>query len=144
MSFNGIGGKDLCCFNTLKASLTSPIMTDSFQNNPIMRHSFDFALMIDNYCSKLREMKRFDMARQLFKSGTSIGANVWEAQEPESRADFVHKMKISAKEARESFFWLLLCKNGQGYPPSEDLINKLAEIRRLLSAIIHSSKQKPY
>ena len=106
-----------------------------------MRHSFEFALMVDAYCLHLQEMKRFDMAKQLFKSGTSIGANVWEAQEPESKADFVHKMKIAAKEARESSFWLLVCKNGKGYPTPDELINKLAEIRRLLSAIIHTSKQ---
>jgi four helix bundle protein len=118
-------------------------MTEQFQNNPIMRHSFEFALMIDGYCSQLQEMRRFDMARQLFKSGTSIGANTWEAQEPESKSDFVHKMKIAAKEAREASFWLLVCKHGKGYPAPDELITKLAEIRRILSAIIHSAKQPP-
>ena len=113
------------------------------QKNPIVRHAFEFALMVDAFCADLRANQKFDLSRQLFRSGTSIGANIWEAQEAESKADFIHKMKIAAKEARETHFWLLLCKHANGYPTAQDLLDKLAEIRRILSAIIHTSKNKP-
>ncbi len=97
--------------------------------------------MIEAYCEECRAKHKFDIARQLFRAGTSIGANVWEAQDPESRADFIHKMKIAAKEARETLFWLLVCKYSPNYPPTDPILLKLSEIRKLLNAIIHSSKR---
>ena len=118
------------------------MLPEIYQNNPIVRHSFEFALLIDSYCAELNKSHKYDLSRQLFRSGTSIGANVWESQEAESKSDFIHKMKIAAKEARETYFWLLVCQNAPNYPPTEDLLNKLAEIRRLLSAILFSSKRK--
>jgi four helix bundle protein len=118
------------------------MLSEIDQKNPIVRHSFEFALLVEAYCEHLREQKKFDLARQLFRAGTSIGANIWEAQESESRADFIHKMKIALKEAREALFWLLLCKHSKGYPVPQELLDKLAEIRRILSAIIHTSKQR--
>jgi four helix bundle protein len=81
------------------------------------------------------------LSRQLFRSGTSVGANIREAQEAESKADFIHKMKIAAKEARETHFWLLLCKHAKNYPIPQELLDKLAEIRKILCAIIYSSKK---
>ena len=118
------------------------MLSEIDQKNPIVRHSFEFALMVESFCAALRERQKFDLSRQLFRAGTSIGANVWEAQEAESKADFIHKMKIGAKESSETLFWLLLCKHSKGYPVSTELLDKLAEIRRLLSAIIFSSKNK--
>ena len=61
------------------------------------------------------------MANQLFKSGTSIGSNVREAQNAESKADFIHKMKIAAKEADETEYWLGLCNESKNYPKTEEL-----------------------
>lgn len=60
----------------------------------------------------------------MLKSGTLIGASVREAQNAESRADFIHKIKIAAKEADETIYWLLLCKNSKGYNNDcDDLIS---------------------
>ena len=73
-----------------------------FDNNPILKLSFDFALLTIEYCERLETEKEYIIARQLLKSGTSIGANAMEAQNGESKADFIHKMKIAAKEAEES------------------------------------------
>lgn len=78
------------------------------ETNPILKLSFEFSLMIIQYCEALEENKKYVIARQLLKSGTSIGANAIEAQNAESRADFIHKMKIAAKEAEETQYWLLL------------------------------------
>jgi len=117
------------------------MLSEIDQKNSIVRHSFEFALLIDAYTNDLSSLKKYDLSRQLFRSGTSIGANVWEAQEAESRADFIHKMKIAAKEARETTYWLLICKYAKNYPAPQVLLDKLEEIRRLLSAIIFSSKK---
>ncbi len=74
-------------------------------NNPILKLSFDFSLMIIEHCEALEACKKYVIARQLLKSGTSIGANAMEAQNPESRANFIHKIKIAAKEADETQYW---------------------------------------
>jgi four helix bundle protein len=78
----------------------------------------------------------------LLKSGTSIGANVREAQNAESRLDFVHKLKIAAKEAEETEYWLLLCEKSSSYPTTNNLITSLISIKKLLNAIISKMKSK--
>ena len=70
------------------------------KENLIVELSFQFSLKIIEYTEKLESKRRFNMSNQLFKSGTSVGANVREAQNAESKADFIHKMKIAAKECR--------------------------------------------
>jgi four helix bundle protein len=114
---------------------------EKIQQNPILRHTFQFALQIEAYVDRLYELKKFDLAKQLFRSGTSIGANVFESQQAESKHDFIHKLKIAAKEASETHFWLLICQNRPGYPPCEHLLSLLEEINKLLSAIIASTKK---
>ena len=86
------------------------------KKNPILKLSFDFSLLIIDYCSKLDENKKFLISKQLFRSGTSIGANAFEAQNAESKADFIHKIKISAKESDETQYWLMLCNHSYDYP----------------------------
>lgn len=113
-----------------------------FDKNPILRLSFDFSLMVIEYCEKLEAGKRYVIARQLLKSGTSIGANVMEAQNGESKADFIHKMKIAAKEAEESQYWLWLCQHAENYPDCKKLIDKLEEINKVLGKILATSKRK--
>ena len=82
------------------------------------------------------------MASQIFRSGTSIGANIREAQNAESRADFVHKFKIAAKEADELEYWLSLCKKSAFFPsPSEHLFSELKSIILIMSKIISTSKK---
>ncbi|UOQ73592.1 four helix bundle protein [Hymenobacter cellulosilyticus] len=110
-------------------------------DNPIVRISFDFALQVLAYVQELEQVRRFVIAQQFLRSGTSIGANVREAQHAESRADFVHKCKVAAKEAAETEYWLLLCKHAPSYPePPTTLFTTLLDIQRLLSRIISSSK----
>lgn len=62
------------------------MLSEIDQKNPIVRHSFEFAVMVEAFCADLRAQQKFDLARQLFRAGTSIGANIWEAQEAESKA----------------------------------------------------------
>ena len=110
--------------------------------NPILKLSFDFSLMILEYCEKLITARKFVIAHQLTKSGTSIGANAMEAQNAESKADFIHKMKIAAKEAEETQYWLMLCNYAQNYPDCNELLMKLEEIHRVLGKILSTAKRK--
>jgi hypothetical protein len=61
--------------------------------NPLLRLSFDFSVTIIAYCEQIEELKKYVLARQLMRSGTSVGANSMEAQNAESKADFIHKSK---------------------------------------------------
>lgn len=110
--------------------------------NPIVVLTFQFSIKIIEYVETLEQSRKYIIARQLLKSGTSIGANVWEAQHAESRADFIHKIKIAAKEAEETIYWLMLCNDVNGYNKDcESLIENCKEIRRVLAKIIFTSKQ---
>jgi four helix bundle protein len=109
--------------------------------NIILDKSLEFALEIISFSEILEENRKYVIARQILKSGTSIGANIREAQSCESRADFVHKLKIADKEADETEYWLLLCNKSVSYPSNHDLPPKLLEIKKLLSSIIASAKR---
>lgn len=115
---------------------------EMFDNNPILKLTFDFSLMVIDYCESLESARKYVLARQLLKSGTSIGANCMEAQNAESKADFIHKMKITAKEAEESQYWLWLCDYGKNYPDCKLLIEKLEEINKVLGKILTTAKSK--
>ncbi|MEI8272673.1 MAG: four helix bundle protein [Paludibacter sp.] len=110
--------------------------------NRIIDLSFAFALKIVAYTEKLEELRKYVISNQLLKNGTSVGANVREAQNCESKADFIHKFKIAAKEADETEYWLLLCKYSDNYPFEESLMDDIKEIQRIVNSIISSSKSK--
>ncbi len=115
---------------------------DLFENNPILKLSFDFSLLAIDYCELLDTSKKYIISKQLFRSSTSIGANAMEAQNAESKADFIHKMKLAAKEADETQYWLMLCTYAKGYPDCLQLSNKLQEIQRVLNKILGTAKSK--
>ncbi len=110
-------------------------------NNPIVQLTFNFSLRVIEYCELLETMKKFCLARQLLKSGTSIGANVWEAQNSESKSDFIHKFKIAAKEVYETKYWTYLCQHSKSYPDSSHLITDLESISKIITKIISTSKR---
>lgn len=111
------------------------------RKNEILELSFEFALSIIEFCETLESKRKYVIAQQLLKSGTSIGANVREAQNPHSRADFISKLIIAAKEADETEYWLLLCNKSQNYPDPNGLLDKVLSIKKLLSKIISTSKR---
>jgi four helix bundle protein len=78
------------------------------KKNLIVDLTFQFAPDVIEFTELLEEKCRCNMANQLFRSGTSIGANIREAQNAESKTDFIHKIKIAAKEADETYYWLIL------------------------------------
>lgn len=109
-------------------------------DNLIKQLSFEFSVKIIRYTEKLENIKKFNLANQLFRSGTSIGANVNEAQSAESKSDFIHKMKIADKEAHETAYWLKLTQELEHYPKDEQLMNDLTVIMKILNKIIATSK----
>ncbi|MBX3239099.1 MAG: four helix bundle protein [Chitinophagaceae bacterium] len=108
--------------------------------NVIVDKTIAFSLAIIDYCEELANEKKFVIAKQLLRSSTSIGANVFEAQNAESKADFIHKMKIAAKEASETLYWLTLCERSKHYRFDKILIEDLDEVIKILSKIISSAK----
>jgi len=108
--------------------------------NIIVEKSLDFGVEIVRFCELLEEKKKYVVAKQLLRCGTSVGANVFESQHAESRADFVHKMKIAIKEANETLYWLLICERSESYPVDSSLKEKVEELIRIMSKIIISSK----
>jgi four helix bundle protein len=110
--------------------------------NIILNKSIDFSLDIISYCEILEEKRKYVITNQLLKSGTSIGANIHEAQNAESKADFIHKMKIAAKEIEETKYWLILCEKAESYPFNENLKQKIKEISLITYKIITTSKTR--
>lgn len=114
------------------------------KDNLIAKLSFDFGLAAMKFCDNLYSHKKFVIANQFLRSALSIGANIREAQNAESRADFIHKMKISCKEGDESEFYLQLIANAYQIPETEILLRSLASINRILNKIITTAKEKQH
>jgi len=112
------------------------------ENNPLLKKSIEFSLAVIEYCEILEANKKYILARQLLRSATSIGANSMEAQNPESKADFIHKIKIAAKEADETQYWLTLCDVAGSYPDCKQLLAKLEELTKIIGKILATSKRK--
>jgi four helix bundle protein len=116
---------------------------EDMKENVLKTKSFDFSLRIVKLHQYMKEEKKeYVMSKQLLRSGTAIGALVREAEHAESRADFIHKLSISLKEANESEYWMeLLFKGGYMDKLSYDSMNHdLSELLRLLVAIVKKAK----
>ena len=109
--------------------------------NLIVELTFSFSLKIIDFTELLESKRKFNMANQLFRCGTSIGANINEAQGAESKNDFKHKCKVAYKEAEETEYWLKLCKHAENYPFNENMFTDIQSIKRILGKIISSTNQ---
>lgn len=113
------------------------------KENIVKDKSFAFALRVVRLCRYLNEAKReFVLSKQLLRSGTAIGALVREAEQAESKADFIHKMAIALKEANETDYWIELLFQSETLNQKEyDSIKpEVVELCKLLTSIIKSSK----
>lgn len=79
--------------------------------NIILNKTIEFSLAVIEYVELIESGRKYVVANQLLKSGASIGANVYEAQNAESKIDFIHKFKTAAKAVEETKYWLVLCQN---------------------------------
>jgi len=112
------------------------------KRNVIKEKSFEFAKEIVYLYKNLADKKEFVLSRQVLKSGTSIGANIREAEHAQSKADFINKLSISLKEANETEYWLDLLyeTNYLSDELFQNLKNKNIELLKLLISIINTSK----
>lgn len=116
-----------------------------FMNNPVEEKSFSFAVRIVKLGRYLNEQKKeFILSKQILRSGTSIGANIAEAQQAQSNADFISKMNIALKEAAETKYWIKLLE-ATGYlsnTETKSILAECIELERILYSIIRTSKSK--
>jgi len=111
--------------------------------NEIFELSFEFALEIIELYKFLVSENEYIMSKQLLRSGTSIGANINEAQAAQTKKDFISKMCIASKEARETHYWIeLLRKSGylDKYKQTELLLDHITSIIKLLTKIVKTSQ----
>lgn len=114
------------------------------KENLIQQKTYDFALKIINISRQMQLNKEFVLSRQLLKSGTSIGANVEEAIGGQSRKDFLSKISIAYKEARETKFWVRLLRdsNSPDSAHSDEFLYQVEEILCIIGSIQRTTKSK--
>lgn len=103
--------------------------------------TFEFALNVIAFAHQMKAQRKHIIADQLLRSGCSIGANVKEAQGAESRADFIHKMKLALKEAEETEYWLQLCEFSPVLLKPSSLPTEVEAIIKVLNKIVASAKR---
>jgi four helix bundle protein len=111
-------------------------------NSIIKEKSFAFALRIIVVARWLRQQKEYELGSQVLRAGTSIGANFEEALAAISRPEFVAKMSIASKEARESSYWLRLLRDSKVASPArmDPLVQECTELVRILTSIVKTSQ----
>lgn len=123
--------------STLKPIIFKPYIV----KNPAKEKSIEFALFIIEYCEILKEKRKYVISKQLLKAGTSIGASIHEAQNAESKLDFIHKIKIATKELEETKYWLILCNKSKSYPNDKfNLTEKVNELGLILYKILNTTR----
>jgi len=114
------------------------------KDNLVKEKSYNFSLRVIELYKSLVKANEYVMSRQLLKSGTSIGANIEEALAGQSRADFLSKMSIASKEARETHYWLRLLRDSQTVPPEQivSLLSESESLINILSSIVKTTATK--
>src|SRR5258705_6708482 len=114
------------------------------RKNIIVQKSYSFALEIIRLYKSLIEKKEYILSKQILRSGTSIGANIHEAVSGQSKKDFIHKLGIAAKEARETMYWLNLLRDADyiALDQFSKLNNTCDEIIKILNSIILTTKER--
>ena len=115
------------------------------RENILKAKSYSFALRVVHlYKHLVRENREFVLSKQVLRSGTSVGANVTEGNQAQSKVDFVHKLSIALKEAVETEYWLCLLRDGDfiTHIQAESLIADCRELQRILTASIKTAKGK--
>ena len=115
------------------------------KNSNLQDKSMQFALKIRYLGKYLNNKCEYIVSRQILRSGTSIGANIWEAEYSESAKDLIHKFSISLKEVHETIYWLTFLKNANDISQDyyEELFFDAEELLKILITIIKKLKYKP-
>ncbi|MDQ1096125.1 MULTISPECIES: four helix bundle protein [Chryseobacterium] len=114
----------------------------NFKNNLIQIKTFDFALNIIQFYIQCKSMNEFILSKQILRCGTSIGANVEEAIAAQSKKDFISKLSIANKEARETKYWLRLYESSNLIEIETDsYLQEIESIINILTKIIKTSSE---
>ncbi len=114
------------------------------KKNPLKDKSFLFALRIIKLYKYLTEVKKeYVISKQLLRSGTSVGANIREAQNAQSKPDFIHKLSISQKECDETLYWMELLHQSEYLNETEfnAIYTEADELLKMLRSAIITSKK---
>ena len=131
----------------IKAETNSSFIphNSSFPKGAITDRTFSFAVRIIRLCQYLEKQDRVSrtLANQLLRSGTSVGANIEEAQACQSKADFIAKMSISRKESRETLYWIRLLEatNLVDENMITEIIKESDELVRILTSIVKTAQK---
>lgn len=116
-----------------------PVMKESI----LKKKSFHFAVVVIDICCQLNKKRMYVMSNQLLRSGTSVGANIEEADAAQSKRDFITKLSIAAKEARESNYWLRLVQTStKNQIDCHEGLVLSDEIIKMLTASIKTAQQR--
>src|SRR3972149_1903158 len=111
------------------------------KDNVVKEKSFSFSLDIINLYKELTQQKEFIISKQLLRSGTSIGANIEEASAAQTKKDFIAKMAIASKEARETRYWLRLLQQSKIVNFDFSMyLNSIEELIKILTSIVKTSQ----
>lgn len=112
-------------------------------SSPIRNKSYELAVQTVDIADYLSELKQYTLARQILRSGTSVGAMVWESKYAESKKDFIHKLSVALKEANETSFWISLLYDSKkiDYKCFGRYNDLLSENIKLLNKILITSKK---
>ncbi len=112
------------------------------RNNVIVEKSYKLALDVIKVYSELKSQNEFDLSRQLLRAGTSIGANIQEAQSAQSRKDFIHKLSIAQKESKETIYWINLLKDSSilELQKANRILIQAREVDKILASILITTK----
>jgi len=113
------------------------------KENPLRDKSYKFALRTVKLYKHLSEDKKeFVLSKQILRSGTSIGANIAEGSQAQSKPDFIHKLSIALKEAFETDYWLCLLRDGEFITEkqAESLLSDCRELQKILTTSIKTTK----
>ena len=115
------------------------------KDNPVREKSYRFALEVIDFYRELVKKHEFVLSRQMVRAGTSVGANVEEASAAQSRRDFIAKMSVASKEARECRYWLRLIRDSKTASAEsvQPLLDHSDELVRLLTSIVKSTRERP-
>jgi four helix bundle protein len=122
----------------MNSQITAPV-----KENLILEKSFSFALQIVQLSKHLHQQHEFVLSKQILRSGTAVGALVREAQEAESKRDFIHKLCIAHKEANETKYWLELLHLGEWVNAEifTPIYTENKRLLRILTSIIKKTRQ---
>jgi four helix bundle protein len=111
------------------------------KENIILTKSINFSVEIKKFTDLLISKRELTIGNQLQRCGMAIGANISEAQHAESRVDFIHKMKVAAKEANETLYWLSICDKMNNFGLPVSLLDEINQMIAIISKIIISARK---